>query len=323
MSSSRSSGVGGAPKHVDLGHVEGEKLKTDLSTGDGQDAATLQAAAAARHGGATQRSTWSGSDFGVVGDQALAGLSPMAREVTSFLQENGIQFRIGGSTAARLQFGAPRNPNDLDLEFWTYAEAEKASKLLEAHKPKTSDGYPRLEYFVVTEKEQGVSNTVVGMGPAKANARRPGPVMTYEFNNENTQHGSRDYKNAPNTRHPVQPPFMRRQSIVAGNLERLSYTLYFKEKDTKGDMAQLKHLIASMSTQERASLLEEVRSMFDWNRIRQASEEFRASASSGSARSQVVGNSDSEEEDPPIDHQVRMTGAMSVLEQLIKAHQGS
>jgi hypothetical protein len=107
-------------------------------------------------------------------------------------------------------------------------------------KPEDSDEYPRLEYFLA-EEDKDVSITVTAMGTEAKGQDRPLPLVTIELNNENSRQGKRDFKKSPGARHKQQPRRMRRYSLIAGSLERLSYTKLEKTEDSKQDEKFLRH----------------------------------------------------------------------------------
>lgn len=181
----------------------------------------------------------------------------------------GLQYRTGGSYAARMEHGAARTPKDIDLEFWSYEEAMKAKDRFSRHNVKEDEKmpYPQLMYFLPQE-EKNVSITMLAMGMKNKGQGRPMPLLTIELNNENHRQGDNDFKKKPSTRHAEQPRRMRKNSLIAGSIERLSYTLLLKEEDTKQDEAFLKHIIGTMKGMNPAEIYADVMSRFDLEMIK-------------------------------------------------------
>jgi hypothetical protein len=181
----------------------------------------------------------------------------------------GRQYRLGGSYAAQQLFGAPRVPKDLDLEFWTFEEARSASEVLVKYNAAEDESkpYPQLSYFVRTiDENMGVTMTAMGF---TAKGERPTPLLTIELSNENHRQGTRDFKKRPETRHDAQPPSMRRASLIAGSLQRFSFTRLLNEADRKQDEAQLKHLIRQeLENRPPREIYEDVMSRFDRDMIK-------------------------------------------------------
>jgi len=230
----------------------------------------------------------------------------VAALVSSLLKSSGIKFRIGGSYVAKAEFGAERQPKDLDLEFWSYDDAVKASKVLADYKVE-SDVYPRVGYFLQIDDEQGVSVAMKVFAYLGPKGREP--ILTIELNNENAQQGGHNFMKAPQERHQEQPTRMRRNSLIASALERFSYTKALEEPDTKEDEKLLTLLVSSASQEELPTLAKDVKSMF------KPVANIKRPAASKHA------DSDSESDDDErlyVDHEQRMKHAMAFLGELIK-----
>jgi len=226
--------------------------------------------------------------------------------VSSLLKSSGIKFRIGGSYAAKTEFGAERQPKDLDLEFWSYDDAWKASQVLADYKVE-SDVYPRVGYFLRANVEKGVSIAMTVFAYPTQKERKP--ILTIELNNENAQQGGHNFMKAPQERHQEQPLRMRRNSLIASALERFSYTMALNEADAKEDEKLLTLLVNSSSEEELPTLAKDVESM------------FKPVANIKRPAASKHGDSDSESEDDErlyVDHEQRMKHARAFLGELIK-----
>ncbi|WP_287359229.1 DUF4157 domain-containing protein, partial [Moorena sp. SIO3B2] len=221
-----------------------------------------------------------------------------------------LNYRIGGSFAAKTEYGFERTPQDIDLEFWSYEDALKAKELLKAYEKTENEdeSYPQLLYFLPLEEEAPVSVTMLAMGK-RAKVENRGSLLTIELNNENYRQGAKDFKKLPNTRYEKQPPTMRRNSLIAGSLERYSYNLVLGKEDTKQDKKFLEHMIGSLTAEEKGKLFQEIMERFDWDMIKdppiadQYDEE------------EELDESDEEEE---VDHTQRMEIASKTLQKLIE-----
>ncbi len=165
----------------------------------------------------------------------------VTRKVKEIL--DGYHYRVGGSSAAK-EYGASRNPQDLDLEFWNYDDAVAAGEELAAYQHEENDNELYGLYFVC-EAEPDISVTVTSMVTEKKGDRRmPGP--TIELNNENTLMSEEDYRVLPigRMRAPKESGgLVRRGSLIAGSLLRYSSTLIHGEEDTKQDITLIRSLL--------------------------------------------------------------------------------
>ena len=226
----------------------------------------------------------------------------------------GFKYRIGGSFAARVEHHSKRTPKDLDLEFWTYEDAIKAQKKLEQFKDdkkddKKGDAYPRIEYFLKINEEKGVSITVIAMGTMQEGEQRV-PICQIELNNENARQGDNDFKNSPKTRHDEQPRRMRRASLIAGAIERLSYTLFYGDEDAKQDEQFLKHIVSTMKDVPPGDIYKEVISRFNLSMIENPP---KVNEESDDSEDDI----DDEKSRPPIDHKQRFKIIDSKLRELL------
>lgn len=216
------------------------------------------------------------------GSDAAARHTNAAQQVFPTVEHllSDIPHRAGGSLAARMQYGAPREPKDIDLEFRNFGDAEQAARLLKDFGGRETGQFPQIAYFLETDREHNVSITMAAMGIARS-GERPTQLAQIELNNENTRQGDRDFKHLPETRYgSAQPTLMRRNSLVAGVLERFSYTLVERTPDDKQDAAQLQHLLSGMNDEELATLTEDIAAHFDWQAIRSALPETVEASSS-------------------------------------------
>ena len=211
-----------------------------------------------------------------------------------------MRYRVGGSLAARIRHNAPRDPKDIDLEFVNFADANTASQRLSEFRGTEAGPFPHVLYFVEGEREDKVSITMAAMG-----IRHPGETRSQltpiELNNENTRQGNRDFKHLPTSRYGnEQPAHMRRNSLVAGVLERFSYTLAEGKSDDKEDGAQLRSLLSGMGNEELARLMPEIRDHFNWDAIRSAPPETVLDSSSGEEDVSAASGSESDSESSSI-----------------------
>lgn len=231
----------------------------------------------------------------------------IARVVEGLLQ--GLQYRIGGSFAARMEHDSKRTPQDIDLEFWEYAEAQKAAEKLKSFNrdEDKSKPYPQLMYFSASMEEKDVSITMIAMGKKNITQHRPVPLLSVELNNENHRQGDNDFKHRPNTRHKDQPLTMKQCSLIAGSLERLSFTLLQKKDDSKQDEDFLRQIISTMNDVTPDDVYEEVMARID--------EEMFADPPAVEAYE--AGSSDSSESEAEVDHSARLQIIKSKLKELL------